>query len=120
MRTNMAILLVEDEALLREMTQEDLEDLGFRVIAAANADEALQVLEAGTEVAALFTDIRMPGPHDGWELARRARALRPGLPVLYASGYSGEGPQPVAGSIFLHKPYRLSEIENALRQLMPA
>lgn len=111
---------MEDEALLLEMTKDDLEDLGFTVICAANADEALRVLETGTPVSALFTDIRMPGPYDGWELARRARDLRPGLPVLYASGFSGEGPQPVAGSVFLHKPYRLSEVEEALGRLMAA
>jgi CheY-like chemotaxis protein len=111
------ILLVEDEALLLEMTRADLEDLGFEVICASNADGALEVLHAGTSISALLTDIRMPGMHDGWELARRARDLRPGLPVLYASGFSANTPQPVPGSIFLQKPYRLPDIEKALEAL---
>ena len=111
------ILLVEDEPLLLEMTRCDLEDLGFTVIGASNGDAALQILQDGVSISALLTDIRMPGVHDGWELARRARDLLPTLPVLYASGFSANTPQPVPGSIFLQKPYRLHEIEKALEDL---
>lgn len=111
------ILLVEDEALLLEMTKCDLEDLGFTVITASDGDAALQILQAGVSISALLTDIRMPGLHDGWELARRVRDLHPGLPVIYASGYSTSTPHPVEGSIFLQKPYRLNDIEKALESL---
>lgn len=111
------ILLVEDEALLLEMTKSDLEDLGFTVIPASNGDDALQILQTGAPISALLTDIRMPGLHDGWELARRARDLHPALPVLYASGFSANTPRPVPGSIFLQKPYRLRDIEKALEDL---
>lgn len=115
-----AILLVEDEVLLREMARDDLEDLGFTVICAGNSEEALRVLETATPLAALFTDIRMPGAHDGWELARRARKLRPDLPVLYVSGYCADDLQPVSGGLFISKPYRLRDIQEALDQLIPA
>lgn len=111
------ILLVEDEPLLLEMTKVDLEEIGLTVVCANNADEALEVLETGIQISALMTDIRMPGPYDGWELARRVRDLRPGLPVIYASGYSTNTPHPVEGSIFLQKPYRLRDIEKALADL---
>ena len=65
----------------------------------------------------MITDIRMPGGYDGWALARRARELRPGLPVIYLSGYSENGPQPVEGAIFISKPYRIGELHSALTTL---
>lgn len=117
MATKPMILLVEDEPLLREMTRTDLEDLGFPAICARDSDEALRELASDAPIGILITDIRMPGECDGWELARRARLLRPELGVIYISGYSNDEPQPVAGSVFLKKPYRLGEVENALAQL---
>ena len=111
------ILLVEDEPLLREMTRVDLEDLGHFAVCSVDCEEASALLMGEQMVDALITDIRMPGECDGWELARRARALRPNLPVIYISGYSAEQPQPVPGGIFLKKPYRLRDIEQALAEL---
>jgi len=111
------ICLVEDEALLRETTQADLEDLGFCVLSVMSCDEAWQAINSDKEFDALVTDIRTPGDWDGWELAARARAARPGLSVVYVTGYSAEVPRPVPGSIFLTKPYRLTELERALQQV---
>lgn len=111
------ILLVEDEPLLREVTRHDLEDLGYRALCACDCDEAWAQLESDFRIGAMITDIRMPGRWDGWELARRVRAVRPELPIIYISGYTGEEPQPVPGGIFLKKPYRLQEVEQALAQL---
>jgi CheY-like chemotaxis protein len=111
------ILLVEDEPLLREMTREDLEDLGYVAICAGDCEDAWPKLKAERTIELLITDIRMPGDCDGWELARRARALRPDLAVIYISGYSADQPQPVPGGIFVKKPYRLRDIEQALAQL---
>ncbi len=108
------VLLVEDEPLLREMTKNDLEDLGYEPVCARDADEALAVLGNGQDPRVLITDIRMAGACDGWELARRARKLHPQLDVIYISGYSADEPQPVPGSVFVKKPYRLHEIEEAL------
>ena len=81
-------LVVEDEAAVREAAAEMLREGGWRVIAAADAREALAALEAGEAVDVLFSDVVMPGMN-GPELARAARRLRPGLPVLLASGYAG-------------------------------
>jgi CheY-like chemotaxis protein len=111
------ICLVEDEMLLRETTREDLEDLGYEVIAAVTCEEAWTLLSEGTKVHCLLTDIRTPGPIDGWELARRARELRPELGVIYVSGYSGGEARPVNGGIFLPKPYHLRDLERALANL---
>lgn len=110
------ILLVEDEFLLREATAEDLRELGYEPICVGLADDAWPTLESETELAALITDIRMPGCMDGWKLARRARSLRPGLHVIYVSGFSETEPQPVPGGIFLKKPYRFDDIRQALAQ----
>ena len=117
MRTKAAVLLVEDEPLLREMTKNDLEDLGFGIICASDGAEALEALRTNERARVLMTDIRMPGEFDGWELARRARELRPELRVIYISCYAVDAPQPVDGSVFLKKPYRLREVEDALVRL---
>jgi len=111
------ICLVEDEILLREMTQADLEDLGFEVISAASCEEAWEMIVSGKEFSCLVTDIRTPGAVDGWELARRTRELRPEIAVIYISGYSRSEAPPVAGAVFLPKPYLCSDLEQALRKV---
>ena len=112
------ILLVEDEFLLREATSEDLRELGYEPICTGRADEAWPVLTSDVEIAGLITDIRMPGEWDGWELARRARELRPKLRLIYVSGFSETEPQPVPGGVFLKKPFRFNEIRSALAQVV--
>lgn len=107
------ILLVEDEPLLREVTSEDLQDFGFEVVTAGDGTQAIEVLESGQVLAAMITDIRMPGPYDGWALAQRARELRPELPIIYLSGYS-EAASPVENAVLVNKPYRPHELGDAL------
>ncbi len=114
------ILLVEDEPLLREMTREDLRDLGYSAICARNAPEGWDVLQHEESIGVLITDIRMPGEFDGWELARRARNQLPSLGIIYISGYSGEEQQLAAGGVFLKKPYRLPDMERALSEVVPS
>jgi PAS domain S-box-containing protein len=107
------VLLVEDNDHVREFAQHLLDELGYRVLSAASAEEALEVLESET-VDLLFSDVVMPGK-SGVELARLARERNPRLPVLLASGYSEEilGP---AGAEFdvVRKPYDLNGIGAAL------
>ena len=110
------ILLVEDEPLLREVTSEDLESLGFEVECARDGDEAIEILAQRT-FAALITDIRMPGAVDGWEVARRAREQHPDLPVIYLSGYSDPASEPVEDARLVQKPYRIGDISRALGEL---
>jgi CheY-like chemotaxis protein len=111
------VLLVEDEPLLQEVTREDLHDLGFATVCASDGDQALEYLRSDRPLAAMVTDIRMPGNYDGWTLARRARELRPELSVIYLSGYSEDGLQPVPKGVFVRKPYRFNDIEAAFAQL---
>jgi CheY-like chemotaxis protein len=100
------VLLVEDEFFISEWITQSLADQGFVVQTAANAAEALRHLRSAP-VDVLFTDINLPGGMDGLTLARRARELRPDLPILYASGRVNmlEAAMRVPGSIFVAKPY---------------
>jgi len=100
------LLLVEDEFLISEMVAEDLSEQGFTVCAVSNASDALSHL-ASAPVDILFTDIKLPGGMDGITLARRARDMKPDLPVVYASGHVStlDLEARVPGSIFIAKPY---------------
>src|SRR5215213_3971125 len=80
------VLLVEDEFLLADMVAEVLAEHGFEVFTAASAGDALRHLTCGSACDILLTDIKLAGSIDGTALARLARALRPDLPVVYASG----------------------------------
>ncbi|NEU10685.1 response regulator [Methylobacterium sp. BTF04] len=111
------ILVVEDEPLLLEVVSADLEDAGFSVTQAATAEIAFALLLGGAAIDLLFTDIRLPGAMDGWQLAEAARALRPGLPIIYATGFSQTAPRLAEGAIFFTKPYRAAAIIKAIRSL---
>ena len=82
------ILVVEDDHTLRAYAVESLTEHGYRVLAAATAGEALKILEAGDTVDLLFTDIVMPGGINGRQLADDAVRRRPGLKVLFTTGYT--------------------------------
>jgi len=99
------VLFVEDEFLVSEWVAEQLAEQGFVVHCASNATEALRHL-AAAPVDVLFTDINLPGGMDGATLARRAREMRPDLPVVYASARTLPDAQArVPGSMFVPKPY---------------
>lgn len=116
--TKPTVLIVEDQELVLQVAASEFEDAGFAVLTASNGDTALAQLDSDTAIDLLFTDIRMPGLIDGWEIANRARKLRPHLPVIYATGFSGQIPETVEGAILFRKPYRLTEILAAARQLI--
>jgi CheY-like chemotaxis protein len=101
------VLLVEDEPMISELVCEAFEQQGFEVEAVENAGDALRRLMTGFPVDILFTDLDLRGGMDGAALARRARELRPDLPVIYTSGRSPQidSLQPVDGSMFVPKPY---------------
>ncbi|MEX2503161.1 MAG: ATP-binding protein, partial [Trueperaceae bacterium] len=112
------ILVVEDDDLVRDYVAEQLAALGYRVEAARDGSEALAKLEAGAAVDLLFTDVVMPGGVGGKELADRARALRPELPILFTSGYSEDAivhhGRLDPGVQLLAKPYRRAELARAV------
>ena len=86
---NESVLVVEDEAAVREYSCEILRELGYRVLEARDGDQALQVLEREPNIDVLFTDVGLPGM-TGRELADKAREMRPGLKVLFTTGYAQE------------------------------
>jgi PAS domain S-box-containing protein len=108
------ILCVEDDVMVRNYVTVQLQGLGYKTIAASNAREALAILDSGVDVDLLFTDIVMPGAMDGWQLAEQAALRRPGLKILFTSGYSNSNALP-ARSNLLVKPYRSTEIARMLR-----
>jgi CheY-like chemotaxis protein len=116
-------LVAEDDPFVRSSVILRIESLGYSVVAAVNGKDALQKLRANPGIDMLFTDIVMPGM-SGWELADQARQIRPGLPVVYSSGYALEllaqqGRAP-AQSIILVKPYRKTELAERLREALTA
>ncbi|WP_433993660.1 response regulator [Tardiphaga robiniae] len=115
------ILIVEDDFLLRLDSAETIEHAGFEVIQAANADEAIALLEAHSEIRVVFTDIQMPGSMDGLKLALFVRDRWPPIKIIATSGHvvAGETDLP-AGSLFLPKPYRGQALVSALRELTGA
>jgi len=113
-----SLLLVDDESSLLELLAPALVKQGYKVTAANDGESALALWDAQNGADLLVTDLRMPGM-DGRELARRLREKRPGLPVLFISGWSPETPDAglEPGTLLLPKPFRLAELYRALLQL---
>ena len=110
-------LLVDDEDLVRMSTADMLIDLGYEVVEAGSAEEALRMFSKGCAPDLLVTDHLMPGMN-GAELARNLRELTPDLPVLIVSGYAeAEGIHPDLPR--LTKPFRSSELAASLTALLP-
>ena len=112
------VLLVEDENLVRRTLRAMLEALGYDVLAAVNADDAVrEFAQHGESIDLLMTDVVMPGP-TGRELAANLRALRPDLPVLFISGYTDAPPPDAPGNGFLQKPFTPRVLEARIRDLL--
>jgi CheY-like chemotaxis protein len=93
--------------------------MGYRVLAAGNGAQALEVLRRGEPVDLLFTDVVMPGGLTGRELAEEAAKMRPGLKVLYTSGYAEDAivhdGRLDPGVQLLRKPYRRADLARKVR-----
>jgi CheY-like chemotaxis protein len=109
-----AVLVTEDDPDVLTIAAEALRLLGYEVYTATNATEALAILQQGTPIDILFTDIVMPNGMNGIALAREARRLRPDIRVLLASGYSRERGDADADMVFIAKPYQLPELARHL------
>jgi CheY-like chemotaxis protein len=114
-----SVLLVEDEILISNLVAGELSEHGFAVHEVTTATDALRYINGGGDVDVMFTDVNLPGGIDGTELAIRVRAMRPELPIVYASGRYGAGGlgQMVSRSVFLPKPYRPSDVCTLLARL---
>jgi CheY-like chemotaxis protein len=116
------ILLVEDDRLVRDQVARQLRALGHHVTAAPDGRAALQVLAGDGAFALLMTDVVMPGGLNGRQLADQAWLLRPGLPVLFTSGYTDDAivreGRTGAHAAFLAKPYRRAQLAAALQAIL--
>ena len=115
------ILLVEDDQVLRTVSADTLSDLGYHAIRAADGTQALAALERERDVKVLMTDIGLPGM-DGRQLATEARRRRPGLGILFVTGYDDLIKKGQAlrqdGLEYLAKPYGFEDLSNALKRLV--
>lgn len=116
------VLVVEDEPSVLMFLEEGLEERGFSVVSARSGGEALSLL--GTtlhEIAVLVADIRIGEGLDGWDIARFAREITPGLPIVYVTGDSAGSwdSQGVPNSVLLQKPFTRIELADAIRSLLP-
>ncbi len=121
-RGSETLLLVEDEQQVRERALELLTHLGYRVHAFANGLEALAAIDAiGAPIALLVTDVVMPGM-DGRTLANHVQKRRPGIRVLYTSGYTDDVIADLGvleqGIEFMPKPYRLESLATRIREVL--
>ena len=115
------ILIVEDEFLIRMDAVATIRSAGFDVVDAANADEAIFVLEDRPDITVVFTDIQMPGSMDGLKLAAAIRGRWPPIKIVATSGRANVTDDDLpAGSRFLLKPYSTREIVGTLRELTSA
>lgn len=112
------VLVVDDDALVREYVWALLTSLNYRVTTAANGEDALALLATDQQVDLLFTDLLMEGGVNGWQLAERARTLRPDLPILFTSAYPESVAAPAQGALkdinLLRKPYRPRDLSIAV------
>jgi CheY-like chemotaxis protein len=112
------VLIVEDELLLRMNAVDIVGAAGYEVVAAANADEAIEILETRRDVTVVFTDIQMPGSMDGLKLARAVRGRWPPIKIVATSGHAEvrETDLPEGGR-FVPKPYDSKQVAGVLREL---
>lgn len=114
------ILVVEDEYFVRKCMVSYLHDAGCAVVEAETGEGAIDICKSGVPVDVVFTDVRLPGSASGFDVADTFRAAHADIPVVYASGNSGDRGRCVAGSLFFDKPYQPTEILDACRQLRNA
>ncbi len=116
------ILVVEDDEEVRESAVALLSDLGYRVLKAKDASNAMGIVESGLAIDLLFTDVVMPGPMRSPELARRAKERLPNLAVLFTSGYTENaivhGGRLDPGVDLLGKPYSRDQLARKIRHVL--
>ena len=112
------VLIVEDEFLLRMDAVDMIEAAGFEAVEAANAEQAIEILEARSDITAIFTDIQMPGSMDGLKFARAVKGRWPPIKIVATSGHVhvSETDLPEGGR-FLPKPYSPVQVTGVLREL---
>jgi CheY-like chemotaxis protein len=112
------ILVVEDDIVIRSPLAEYLRGAGYAVIEAANAAEATALFAAGTAIDLVFSDIRMPGPMDGFGLSRWIRQHHPAVRVALTSGAGNAARAAGVAEFFVSKPYRTEAVAARIGRLL--
>ena len=116
------VLLVDDDEIVRATVASMLESLGYEVLTASSGVEALSILENGTAIALLFTDVVMPGPISGRKLAERAVEINPAIKILFTSGYTENSivhnSRLDTGVEFLSKPFDRERLAVKVRRVL--
>lgn len=113
------VLVVEDDAVIRCPLVEYLQAVGYRVVEAANAADAMALLTAGVRIDVMFSDIRMPGTMDGLDLARWVHRHHPGIRLMLTSGGNVNAARAAkAAEIFIPKPYQAAQVAARIGQLL--
>ena len=117
--SSIAVLVVEDEALLRMSIVDALLDAGFQALEADNAHAALDLLNSNDQIRAVFTDVDMPGSIDGLMLARLVRDRWPPIKIIVTSGHRSLNSEalPVEGRFF-GKPYATDDVIASIRDML--
>jgi CheY-like chemotaxis protein len=119
MAEKIAVLVVEDEPITRMDVVGQLEEGGFKVFEAPDADRAIKILEANPAIRILFTDVDMPGSMDGLKLAAAVRDRWPPIKIVVASGLRKVNLDALPDdSRFFSKPYNLNEIAATMRSMV--
>jgi CheY-like chemotaxis protein len=108
------VLVVEDDAQIREIVKDELEDAGYTVVIASHADAAIVILEACHDIHLVFTDIDMPGSMDGLKLAACVRDRWPPVHIIITTGKARPATIP-ANALFIPKPYVGRNVVAAMR-----
>lgn len=115
--TKLIVLVVEDDPLLLDNARDLIEEAGYEVLTASNADEALLLLEKNCDIAIVFTDVQMPGSMDGLRLAGAIRRRWPPIALVLTSGtLSLLATEMPLNSVFLSKPYAGPDLQRTLRK----
>ena len=120
-RPSAAVLIAEDEPLIRMGAVYLVEGAGFKVYEAGSADAAIALLELHKEICLIFTDVDMPGSMDGLKLAHYVRGRWPPVKIIVTSGHVKVDEETLpAGSLFIPRPYDADEITHKLGQMLTA
>ncbi len=114
------VLVVEDEPLVRMLAVDVVEEAGFEVIEASDADEALELLGKVPDIRLLFTDIDMPGSMDGLRLAAAVRDRWPPVHIIVVSGKQRPTASELPDGIFFPKPYDVAKVCRTMQRMLAA
>jgi CheY-like chemotaxis protein len=113
-----AVLFVESDVMLRQTAAHSLREAGFEVVEAATAREALEVVQSSKQIDVLLTELQNTGGLDGAVLTAQARAVRPDIKIVVASGQAPDWPFRRTLDAFIGKPYDNLRMANRIRALL--